>query len=155
ASLIVFSANTFANSTSTQTLEIGGTKVVFTLNKGTQATPELGIAYKEDVTDPHTPPDIYWEANEKSIISGTTQNNVQNASVDQFLKSGGNTMKFRVLVNDGTQGGQLIPTIVRSNHIDTLAPAFDLSKGKTKNCTVSYIPSPYGAPGYWTSSCSV
>ncbi|MDC0536006.1 hypothetical protein OAO18_09395, partial [Francisellaceae bacterium] len=127
------------NDQDTQVVTLGKTKIEFTINKGTQAAPTIGVAYKPDVKYPNVSPDVYWSGDEKAVISGDTQYNMHNATIDQFLKSTGNTASFRVLVNDGSRPDFIPTTTPNPTGQPLLAPAFDLSKGQVRKCTVSYI----------------
>ncbi|GGG07262.1 MULTISPECIES: hypothetical protein [Cysteiniphilum] len=135
-----------------QTVDFGhNTKVEITVNSGTQAAPAVAIATRDDTPFTHQVPNVYWPASEQNIIDGKTMNNIKNASINTFLKSNGNTVSFRLLADDGSGEG-MVPTVAMNGYQQVVAPAFDLSYGKTRKCTVSYVSA--GHTSYWTSSCT-
>ncbi|MDC0535431.1 hypothetical protein OAO18_06420 [Francisellaceae bacterium] len=150
--LLVFSAMANQN----KQINLKSTAINISTESGSQARPEIAIAYSGDVHKIYDHPNIYWEATETGSIKGNKENNVHNATIDQFLKLNGEEASFIILIDDGSGSGY-IPAMINDDSAKynktILTEPFSLKKGQIRNCTVSLKKFKYGPDLFWTATC--
>ncbi|GGG07267.1 MULTISPECIES: hypothetical protein [Cysteiniphilum] len=129
------------------------TLVEVNINSGTWARPEIAIATENDSQKIFVQPNVLWHASEKGEVTGNMQNNIQNATINQYLLTQGNQARFRILVNSGAPA-EYIPTMSYDRYQLKPDNAFLLSKNQKIKCDVSFKQyRPYSNEGYWHAEC--